>query len=421
LKNISKILVVVDSINIEDSSGSKANAALIHNLVEAGFEVLVYHYTLKNIQLPGVVCFAIPEIKYSPLYLLSRLQRVLSRNFNFNISPFLEQLFGFSFTFFNDTNSIVKALKKIDFQPDLVLTLSKGASYRPHYAVLKLPEWHCKWMAYVHDPYPFHYYPRPYTWVESSYRQKETFFTQVSKKAKYSAFPSQLLMEWMSSYYPDFIKTGVIIPHQNAKYNIQNSRENINLPDYYDVSKFNILHAGNLMKQRSPKGLIEGFKLFLKKNPEAAKESKLIVLGNASYHLKMLQEYQTNNPEMYIYTENVAFDVVYQLQKNVSVNIILESKSEISPFLPAKFPHCVEANKVILSLAPYYSETRRLLGDEYPYWSEVDDIEKIAFLIEKLYQLWKKNPNDLLLNRSDLEAYLSVDYLKKVINDLKIY
>ncbi len=130
-----KILVVVDSINIEDSSGSKANVALIHNLVEAGFEVQVYHYTLKKIQLSGVNCFSIPEIKHSPLYFLSRLQRVLSRSFNLDIAPFLENFFGFSFTFFNDTNSIIKALKKTDFEPDLVLTLSKGASFRPHYSV----------------------------------------------------------------------------------------------------------------------------------------------------------------------------------------------------------------------------------------------------------------------------------------------
>jgi hypothetical protein len=414
-----KILIVVDSINIEDSSGSKANVALIHNLVEAGFEILVYHYTLKNIQLEGINCFAIPEIKYSPLYFLSRLQRALSRRFNLNFAPFLEKFFGFSFTFFNDANSIAKALKKCDFNPDLVLTLSKGASFRSHYAVLKLPELYSKWMAYVHDPFPFHYYPRPYNWIETSYRQKEKFFTQVSRKAKYSAFPSLLLQEWMGSYFPNFLKTGVIIPHQNAKYNFQESGQDNNLPDYFDASKFSLLHAGNLMKQRSPEGLIEGFKLFLNKNPEAANESKLILLGNASYHSKMLLEYQINNPEIYIYTENVAFETVYKLQKSVSVNIILESKSEISPFLPAKFPHCVEANKMILSLAPFYSEIRRLLGKDYPYWAEQDDVTKIAELIEKMYRLWKQNPNDLLLNRMDLEEYLSAIYLKQTINDLK--
>lgn len=414
-----KILVVVDSINIEDSSGSKANVALIHNLVEAGFEVLVYHYTLKNISLDGVNCFAIPEIKYSPLYFLSRLQRIVQRNFKVNLAPLLEKLFGFSFTFFNDTNSIAKALKKCSFQPDLVLTLSKGASFRPHYAVLQLPELHHKWVAYVHDPYPFHNYPRPYTWVESSYRQKEAFFMQVSERAKYSAFPSQLLLEWMGSYYPNFLKTGVIVPHQNAKYHFEGSGQSPVFPDYFDASKFNLLHAGNLMKQRSPEGLIEGYVLFLLKNREARGDSRLLLLGPASYHSKLLEIYQKSYPEIYIHNGHVAFEEVYRLQKNVSVNIILESKSEISPFLPAKFPHCVEANKAILSLAPYYSEIRRLLGKDYLYWSEVDDVDAIADLIEKMYRSWKQNPEDLLLNRKDLEAYLSVDYLKKVIFDLK--
>ncbi|WP_338646038.1 UDP-glycosyltransferase [Flavobacterium sp. KS-LB2] len=411
-----KILVVVDSINIEDSSGSKANVALIHNLVEAGFEVLVYHYTLINIQLEGVNCIAIPEIKYSPLYFLSRFQRVFQRNFKINPAPFLEKLFGFSFTFFNDTNSIVKSLKKSTFQPDLVLTLSKGASFRPHYAVLKVPKFHNAWMAYVHDPYPFHYYPQPYVWVESGYEFKDAFFVQVSEKARFSAFPSQLLMEWMGSHFPNFIKTGMIIPHQNAKYEVENNE----FPSYFDKSKFNLLHAGNLLAQRSPAGLIEGFKLFLQQNSQARIDAKLFVLGNAFDHTKMLEEYQKNNPEIYIHNGNLAFDLVYNLQKNVSVNIILEAKSEISPFLPAKFPHCVEANKLILSLAPYHSETRRLLGNDYLYWSEVDDIEKIATLIGKTYQLWKQNPDNMLLNRRDLEDYLSTDYLKKVIVGLKI-
>jgi hypothetical protein len=414
-----KILVVVDSINIEDSSGSKANVALINNLQQAGFEVLVHHYTLKNIRLKDINTFAIPEIKGSVMYFLSRSQRIISRNFKINMAPFLERLFGFSFTFFNDANSIARALKKCTFQPDLVLTLSKGASFRPHYAVLRLPELHNKWMAYVHDPYPFHFYPRPYTWVEPSYKFKENFFFEVSKKAKYSAFPSQLLLEWMGSYFPEFIKSGVVIPHQNSKNISQNSGQNNNLPSYFDNSKFNLLHAGNLMGGRSPKGLIDGFLLFLNQNPQASKESKLILLGNASNYAEMIQGYESYNNEIYFYNGNVAFDIVYNLQKNASVNIILESKSEISPFLPGKFPHCVEANKAILSLAPYYSEIRRLLGNDYPYWTEVDQVDKIADIIDEMYQLWKQSPDDLLLNREDLVDYLSKDYLKNIIDGLQ--
>lgn len=408
-----KILVIVDSINVEDSSGSKANVALITNLAAAGFDVLVYHYTQKSIQLEGVSCYSIPELKYNMLYFLSRLQRILTRNFNWSLAPFFEQRFGFSFTFFNDANSILQALQKQTFDPDLVFTLSKGTSFRPHYAVLKLPEMHSKWIAYVHDPYPIHYYPQPYNWIETSYKQKEIFFLEVSKKAKYSAFPSLLLKEWMQTYFPNFIKTGFVIPHQNAEYKVKNAI----FPSYFDVSKFNLLHAGNLMAQRCPKGLIEGYNLFLNQNPDALMDARLLLLGNASDHEKMLERFQ-NSRQIYIYNGTVPFDEVYYLQQNVSVNIILEAKSEISPFLPAKFPHCVEANKIILSLAPYYSETRRLLGDDYEYWAEIDDIERIAVLIEKLYHLWKQNPEHILLNRPDLNDYLSATHLEKVIHEL---
>ena len=56
-----KILVIAESINIEDSSGSKANMALIQSLVAAGFILKVLHYTRKTIEISGVECVAIPE------------------------------------------------------------------------------------------------------------------------------------------------------------------------------------------------------------------------------------------------------------------------------------------------------------------------------------------------------------------------
>lgn len=411
-----KILVVVDSINVNDSSGSKANVALITNLNQAGFSLHVYHYTQKEIHLPNIECIAIPEKKWNGMYILSRMERLFSRWTGINLNPFLEKFFGFSFTFFNDTSSIVKALRKVsDFEPDLVITLSKGASFRSHYSLLKLPQLHIKWMAYVHDPYPFHYYPRPYNYIQPGYKQKEAFFLAVSQKAKYSAFPSLLMQEWMGSYFPDFLKTGIIMPHQIAKYEIKNP----NFPSYFDESKFNLLHAGNLMKQRSPEGLLKGFQLFLEEHPGAVSEVRLLLIGSASYHSQLLEYYQKNSPEIYIHNGSLAFDIVYNLQQNVSVNIILESKSEISPFLPGKFPHCIEADKPILALGPYYSETKRLLGADYPYWAEVDDSVTIAEKIGVIYTLWVANKENLKLRRDDLVNYLGSEHLKKVMEDLR--
>jgi hypothetical protein len=104
------------------------------------------------------------------------------------------------------------------------------------------------------------------------------------------------------------------------------------------------------------------------------------------------------------------------MQQDASINVILEAKSEISPFLPGKFPHCVAADKPIVLIGPYYSESKRLLGEDYLYSHNFTNIEKIAESFSKLYLQWKKNPEGFNLDRSDLDYYLGVEYLSKVLN-----
>ena len=409
-----KILIIAESIDVEDSSGSKANVALIRNLKDAGFELLVYHYTRKEIQLPGVKCVAIKERRSNAIFLLSRIQRKLQHGLNINLAKHLEPKYGFSFTFFNDERSITAALKKEkDFKPDIALTLSKGASFRPHYALLDLPIFHNKWMAYIHDPYPFHNYPQPYKWSEPGYEQKINFFQNVSRKCRWAAFPSQLLKEWMEEFYPAFKEKGVVIPHQMRAQN-----ESVEVPEYFDPEKFNLLHAGNLMKQRNPFPLVQAFQNFLKKHPDASSKSRLLLVGSASYHIPALKKKEQEVEQLVVSEGYVPYDLVLKMQEKASANIILESAAEISPFLPGKFPHCVAANKPILHLGPEKSEVRRLLGSNYEYYAEADDVEMISAKLEKLYERWKADPESLLLNREDLHSYLSIDYLKKKINNL---
>jgi len=409
-----KILIISESIDIEDSSASKVNVALINNLKKIGHKVKVLHYTRKNIQLGNdIECISIPEIKFSVNYVLSRTKRIFQRITKLNISKFLENIFGHSFTFFNDSKSISKVIKKYYRDENLIITLSKGASFRPHHAMLSLPKLHNKWLAYVHDPYPFHYYPRPYDWVESGYQFKEDFFRKVSEKAKHSGFPSLLLKEWMGSYYSDFLKTGIVIPHQSTC----TTKEQIELPTFFDKQKLNILHAGNLMNTRPIGGLIEGFKNFLVNNPGSENEVQLNLIGNNSYFEKEIN--QAIKLGLPIYNSNgyVSFNLTNKIQQNADVSLIIESNASISPFLPGKFPYCVAVNKPIIHLGPEISETKRLLGDKYPYTSTVDDSIKITKILTKIYLLWKEE-GTLNLNRKDLEQYVGLEFLESQIEKI---
>jgi glycosyltransferase involved in cell wall biosynthesis len=300
----------------------------------------------------------------------------------------------------------------MDFKPYLIVTLSKGASFRPHYAMLKLSELHEEWMAYIHDPYPFHYYPEPYRWSEPGYKQKVDFFRQVSEKCRWAAFPSLLLAEWMQQPFPKFKEKATIIPHQIIK---EEHKNNLELPEYFDPEKFNLLHSGNLMKQRNPVPLIEAFQIFLKNNPNAINDVRLLFLGNGSFHIDILKAWEKEIKQLYVSEGYVAYDLVMKMQYETSVNIILESVAEVSPFLPGKFPHCVAANKPILHLGPAKSEVRRLLGNEYAFYAEADAVKNIVEILEKLYHNWKINDEGFKLNRLDLEKYLSVVNLKEQI------
>jgi hypothetical protein len=407
-----KILVVVESIDVEDSSGSKANVALIKNLHKAGFELQVYHYARKDIHLTGISCHSIKENRRSLLFLLSRMERYLRYWFNLKLHKPIEQILGFSFTLFNDRNSIVTELKKIEnFEPDLVLTLSKGGSFRPHHALLKIPEWHHKWMAYIHDPYPFACYPRPYDYVERGHQHKRNFMMAVAEKAKYVAYPSKLLAEWMESYFPPLKEKAVIIPHQISESELL--EEETEVHEFFQKNSFTIVHAGALISARNPMGLVRAFTNFLKETPEAKKHSQLVFLGDKSRYTEEFQRIKIEMPQFYSSDAYVSFSTVLAIQKSAAVNVILEAKGPISPFLPGKFPHCIQAGKPILLLGPYYSESRRLLGEDYPWWSEIDDEEKIFEHINILYKNWSKS-EIIESDYQELIKYLSSTQLKSV-------
>ncbi|WP_256259869.1 UDP-glycosyltransferase [Winogradskyella luteola] len=409
-----KILVVVESINVNDSSASKGRVALIKNLKKCNYDIKVYHYTRKDISIQGIPCVAIKEKKVTFLAIVNKLQLIFYKLTKIRLSKYYEMLTGFSFSFLNDAKSIKAALKnEKDFNPDFVLTLSKAASFTAHKAILGIPKWHSKWLAYVHDPYPFHFYPRPYNWVEPGYHKKQEFFREVSKKSAHGVFPSQLLKEWMGSYYPDFLERGIVIPHQIQDEEVTNKV----LPNYFSKEGFTILHAGNLMLPRNPKGLIEGYKEFLKNNKEAKKDTQLLFIGSNEAFNEYLNHEKNNLEQLYVSKGYVQYNEVQIMQMNASINVILEAKAEISPFLPGKFPHCIKADKPILHLGPQMSETSRLLGEDYKYKSQIDDTQKIAQHIEELYQKWKNDKYNHL-NRPDLVDYLSIKNLKTVMNSL---
>jgi len=137
---------------------------------------------------------------------------------------------------------------------------------------------------------------------------------------------------------------------------------------------------------------------------------KLIFIGKTDSFSKVIKENIAKTSNIFATYTSVNYEEARQMQNKADINVILEARSEISPFLPGKFPHCVSANKPILLIGPYYSEAKRLLGETYPWQHEIDDVIGITNSITKLYKTWKFNEPQLL-NKVELNNYLSSTYL----------
>ena len=402
------ILILVESIDPNDSSGVKGRLALINNIIKIGHRAKIIHLDENYTNHESFKVEVIGRFPTSIYLWLSKLN-TFAKKLNIKLNKWVESKFGFSFSHYEDVARFKKALTKENPDHyDIVFTLSKAASFRPHKAVLESPRWHNKWYAYVHDPYPTASYPRPYDWVEPGHQKKRDFFLGVFAQAKKLVYPSLYLAEWMESYYRKPVQKRLIIPHQIDR-TVAIAENN----SYFSKSIFTILHAGSLMSARKPYTLVNAFLKLKQEFPELKRNSCLLFIGPKScfhdYFVKLSQQH----PELIYTSKAIPFNEVLRLQKDASVNVILEAKGFASPFLPGKFPHCIMAEKPILLLGPYYSESRRLLGNEdHPYWSEIDDMEKIYKLLKVVYLSWKSK--GVAYQYENVENYLSLNYLTKV-------
>lgn len=411
---LKKLLILAEDVDVNLSSGGKANYAFICALLECGFSVKVYHYSHKEVFFEKAESILINENRWSFYFLLSRFQRLWQRYTRIEIAKFLERRFGFSFTFFNDTKSIARTIRKENPEDfNWLITLSKGASYRSHYAILSQNRWHSKWIANIHDPFPFSYYPRPYRWVEPGDRKKRVFFQEMAMKAKYFSFPSALLREWMGQYNIRFHRDGLVFPHQIDQMNLT---DNFIPEDILNkiIGKFTVLHAGNLLEHRNPYKLIEAWKKFVLHYQLSEKDAHLLLIGPGTFHEPYLTELCKQFNTIFRYSGNMNYDVVKLIENLVSVNLVLEAESEISPFLPAKVPNLVKVDKIILHIGPKKSETLNLLGVDYSFHADPSDANIIFLKLCELYKMWL-NGSELKLNKPNLIEYFKPEHLKNQI------
>jgi hypothetical protein len=158
-----------------------------------------------------------------------------------------------------------------------------------------------------------------------------------------------------------------------------------------DESKFTILHTGSLLGPRNPTFLLEALEQFIGSDLNKKELVQLVVIGNIvrDNNLSTMNTVSDSTATIRVIRERISYKRSKELLVSASVLLLLEAVAEDSPFMPGKLTDYIVANRPILALTPKNSETSRLLGPEYLYRTETDNVSEIRQILEQLWERWQ--------------------------------
>ncbi len=368
-----KLLVVADDVNFQRGSGPKVSHAMVKLLAELDHPLTLLHQSDQEVPFEekNVESIYVKEGR-SIHYYKSRFNRKARKYLKSDFSKKYEEGTGHSYTedsLIDSMHKVLSGLNPKDFS--LVLTLSKGALFTAHKAILQLPEWHSRWCSYFHDPFPFSWYPEPYTFNDIGTLVKQQLCRGFVENAAVLMFPSLKLMEHYQALTISIEQKSVIVPHVFDPQGVSGLAE-----FDFGTGGINYLHAGALLGERNPRGLVSAFAKANKLKPY----HHLHIVGPYQAHQEFIDQKNLEFPWLHVHG-SVDYNTAQSMAKTADVNLIIEAIAPSSPFLPGKFPVLLAMGKPILHIGPANSESMRLLGPDYNLHVENGDEQGLESLL----------------------------------------
>ncbi len=280
-------------------------------------------------------------------------------------------------------------------QPDLLYVRGAGLGFEPHLALLQgrapLP-----WIAHYHDPFPLSLYPEPYRKRQPLIsRRQEALHYEIIRQAGALTFPSQRLLEW--------VLRGSLARHRAKAYAVPHlamalpgdgpPQTEAEPPEQCRLAShnFNVVHVGNLLAERQPWGLLEGFLQFIGEDTRRKQFARLVFVGGAHPAHTNAERWQAiaAHPNIQNLNQRVSYAQSLDLLNAAAVAVLLEANAPESPFFPAKLADYLWLDKPILALSPKASVTADLLGADYPLLVSPEDSAGVKRALETAWEKWE--------------------------------
>lgn len=366
MKRENKILIVVEEIANLDSSASIVNWHL-SKIIGEGFSN-VDILTLDSISTPLKKEWIYGSIYTHPKENIAPFQKFLKKIPK--LLGVLSILLGNDFPHYNRVKSIKRFLKKNKRNYNHLILLSGGLGFTPHHSIsgkLDIPT-----IGVYHDPYPLSSYPEPYKggnrFIDfTRKRNQQKSFNYLT----HLVFPSQRLYEWYAKDYTIDPNKVTIVPHAVGTASEEHQGDELK-------NSNTILHIGTLLKPRNPKTFIEEF-VKLESN------FKLEFFGSINQHVYSSIKSFNGQNGVFISNGRIPYQDAIIKMRNSSFLLLIESDG-INPFLPTKFVDYVNMNKPLIVLTNSYSEISRLLSENYPFKTDLNNSIGISNILNAKLQ-----------------------------------
>ena len=300
------------------------------------------------------------------------------------------------------------ALKDIEAERfPVIFSMGSDAKCISHIALDQYAVRQSKKILYVHDPCPAMWNIDAYATGANLFNFRlKSVFRKVFSRADALIFPSELLIEWMDRKVQGISARSFVIPHIASEPITVGGDNNKDILSELSAfqNNFIISHIGDLYESRKIHPFVEAMKQLIDEDASFARQAVFIQLGNNLNKEPVdLGHFEKN---FRFFNVRLPYHTSIALLQKSHLSLIIEAPGDYSPYMPGKMADILYHQRPVLALTPEKSEVRRILGRDYPYTAQPDNVQEIYEALKKAWEK-RKEGNLILPGAGQLKHYVS--------------
>lgn len=270
------------------------------------------------------------------------------------------------------------------WKPDVVMTVHTPII--SHLVGMRVKRQHpdLPWVSFFSDPWPSGVLPVPYRTNRTVYWLERLYLRRILQQSDTIGVTSRFAVPYLEQAGRVRIADrACCLPHCGDEIMPPATAQPLNEVPAIDDCKRWLFHAGSLSGPRESRELLTAVRCVAEQYP---REFRGLLVAGESADGRTMTLARELGADRYVRTlGNLSQESAMRLASQVTCNLVVEAKMQVSPFCPSKFADYAVAGNCILAITPPVGEVRALLAEHGGGWAVCDSAEKIGGAIKRIF------------------------------------